>query len=104
MNKRRLTAGETIVETLMAILIITFTMLFLANAVVSSARVNAAVDNSDNAFERESDPSKGTVANATFSMEGVDPMDMPSVEVNVYKTEGEDGAGGEYYYYERVTE
>lgn len=44
------TAGETIAETLVTMIILSLAVLMLAGAVVTSARVNKKADNTDTAF------------------------------------------------------
>lgn len=100
MDIKRLEAGETIVETLVAILIVTLSMVFLANAVVSASRVNAAIDSEDTSFDTASseEVESGPV---TLTVQGSDPNKPTSqtVSVKVYKTENEK-TENEYYYYE----
>ena len=57
MKKLKSARGETIVETLVSVLIITLIFLCLSTAIVSAARVNASVRKTDTAFAY----SKGTV-------------------------------------------
>lgn len=56
MKKIKSARGETIIETLVSVLIITVIFLCLSTAIVSAARVNASVRNADTAFAY----SKGT--------------------------------------------
>lgn len=53
MKKRNSKSGETLVETLCAMLIVTVVMLCLSTAIVSAARVNAQVRQRDVAFHTE---------------------------------------------------
>lgn len=50
MNSRRLKAGETLAETLIAMLVVVFAVLILAGAVVAAARVNRSTQDQDVAF------------------------------------------------------
>ena len=50
MKKLTSARGETIIETLVSILVITVIFLCLSTAIVSAARVNASVRNADTAF------------------------------------------------------
>lgn len=45
-------SGETLVETLLAMIIISFVFIFLAGSIVSAAKVNSGVKNEDTAFVR----------------------------------------------------
>lgn len=50
MKKLRKNRGETLTETLAALLIAVLVLLFLANAIASAARLNAAVAKTDVSF------------------------------------------------------
>lgn len=52
--------GETLAETLVAVLIVTLSVLFLTTAAVSAARINRASAEQDTAFHR-AEASSGTV-------------------------------------------
>lgn len=61
MKKLRKNRGETLVETLAALLIAVLVLLFLASAIVGAARLNAAIRKTDVSFhytgaQRQSDP------------------------------------------------
>lgn len=49
------TAGETIAETLVTMIILSMAVLMLAGAVVTSARVNKQADNTDTAFSTQNE-------------------------------------------------
>ena len=53
MKKMRSCRGETLVESLCAILVITVVFLFLCGAVVSAARSNAQIKGADQSFRYE---------------------------------------------------
>lgn len=79
-------AGETMVETLCAVLVVTLSLTFLAQAVLSAARANAALDAQDVAFVRGEGDAAGE---ATLTVAGSSP-----VRVDVYET------GDGYVYYD----
>ena len=54
--------GESLVETLVAVLLISLIFVFLADAVVTAARINAQVSNADTAFTRELSSETGTIS------------------------------------------
>lgn len=97
MGKVHSTAGETILETIVAILVVTISVLFLANAIVAAMKANNAIQNESIAFRFDDAEVVGSGA-VTYSVEGTDPS-KPSPQVatiTVYKTNG-----AEYYYYEK---
>lgn len=53
MKKLKKQGGETLVETLVSLLLIVLTFLFLTGAVVSAARVNSRLKNETTAFRRD---------------------------------------------------
>ena len=50
MKKLRMSRGETLIETLAALLIAVLVLLFLASAIVGAARLNAAIQKTDVSF------------------------------------------------------
>jgi len=93
-NRLKKNKGETIAEALVAVLIMELVFVFLANAVVTSAGINARARNTDVSFE------VGTVINtsdysAVIKNNG---YSVISTEVDLYRT-GSD-ADNAYYYYE----
>lgn len=92
MNKKLNNKGETIVETLVAILIVAVCFIMLQNAVVSSARLNSKSNDENEPFLIE-DVVEQTSDNCKIY------VTRNSVQTNVtsmkcYKT------NGGYYYYE----
>lgn len=86
--------GETIAEALVAVLIMELVFVFLANAVTTSAGINARARNTDVSFE------VGTVIN-TADYSAVIKHNGATVEstaVDLYRTGGDADSG--YYYYE----
>lgn len=75
--------GETLPETLVALLIVVLTFLFLTGAVVSAAKVNSALKNEAVAFQSDAEETKDISA----AVAGV------SVPVTLHKT-----TNGYYYY------
>ena len=60
MKKLTSASGETIIETLVSILVITVIFLCLSTAIVTAARVNATVRNADTAFRYSEATAKGS--------------------------------------------
>ena len=92
-NRLKQKTGESIAETLVAVLIMAVAFLMLTGAVVTAARINNRIKNADVSFaagtSEEPSPSK-----VTISLDGI----AAEVEVTVYQTETENGYY--YYYYE----
>ena len=87
MKKLKQKIGESIAETLVAVLILSLSFLMLTGAVVTAARLNHRAQNADVAFVSAS---SGETRNVTVSLDGV----AADVEVTVHQTENG------YYYYE----
>lgn len=80
-------SGETLVETLIAMLIISLVFIFLASSIVSAAKVNSSIKNEDTAFVRDGQLS---VTDRLL----VDGSEVDQKYVQFYETENG------YYYYE----
>ena len=89
--KHRAKAGESIAETLVAVLIMSLVFLMLAAAVVTSARVNGSFKNEDAVFETDSVELIDDDFSVTISVDGVS---GGIVSADLYRT-----ANG-YCYYE----
>ena len=89
-KKLRSQRGDTLTETLAALLLVVLTMAFLATSLVTAARINAEVRQSDTALKY--DAADGKTKTLTITREN------NSVEksVKVYETKG----GYRYYTYE----
>lgn len=89
-KKLRSQRGDTLTETLAALLLVVLTMAFLATSLVTAARINAGVRQSDTALKY--DAADGKTKTLTITREN------NSVEKNmtVYETKG----GYRYYTYE----
>ena len=86
---KRSQTGETIVESLVSMLIISLIFVFLVNAIVTSARVNSRVSTEDSSFDLATavtDDVKVTIASE-------------EVDCTLYKM-GDDDDGVTYYYYQ----
>lgn len=90
LSKLRSASGETLVETLCSLLIITLSMMFLATALVSASRANAAFDADDVSFSMDDAESAG---DSVVHFEGTGLSDV-SVDVELFET------GGGYVYYD----
>lgn len=89
-RRKRSTSGETIVESLVSTLIIVLVSIFLVNAIITAAHVNALVKDVDYSYDASSPRSMGTV---DVSIAGTD------VPVEVYEVNANSG-DATYYYYE----
>ena len=58
MNKLHSSRGETLIESLCAILLVALVMLFLSTAIATAARVNLQIRNTDITFHTENAESK----------------------------------------------
>lgn len=90
MNKLKSRAGETLVELLLSMLIISLGMLMLAGAIVTTARVNKATEN----LTRAGTVKPGTTSNtpnASFQVDGLTLENIQLIEE------------GGVYYYEKTT-
>ena len=86
-------SGETIVETLVTMIILSLAVIMLSGAVVTSARVNAKADNTDTAFHV--DESQLTQESGVMIItDGSGAANAATLDVKVYKTEND------YIYYE----
>lgn len=98
MKKRiRSRAGESIAETLVAVLIISLAFLMLAGAVTAAARVNEGIKNEKQSFQFGTAAGKPTVE---LSITGGTLSFSDDVEVQLYKKETD---GFTYYHYEKTT-
>lgn len=93
-KKLRSQRGDTLVETLAALLIVVLTMAFLATSIVAAARINAGVRETDTSLHYDgSAPVQGTL---TITRQGgMGTGSAVRKSVSVYETEG----GYRYYVY-----
>lgn len=91
MRKLKASRGETIVETLVSILVITVIFLCLSTAVVSAARVNASVRKADTAFAYSKAEAQGTCT-VSVTKQG-DAAPLETFSATEYTTEN-----GYHYY------
>lgn len=91
-NRLHDTSGETIAETLVTMIILSLSVLMLAGAVVSSAKVTSKAENTETAFTA----AEGTGTAGTMTITGGAATDSATLGVNVYRTEND------YTYYEPV--
>lgn len=85
--------GDTLVETLAALLIVVLTMAFLATSIVTAARINAGVRETDTSlhYDGSAAPVQGTL---TITWQGgTGTGSTVNKSVSVYET-----AGGYHYY------
>lgn len=93
-KKLRSQRGDTLVETLAALLIVVLTMAFLATSIVAAARINAGVRETDTSLHYDgAAPVQGTL---TITRQGgTGTGSAVRKGVSVYETEG----GYRYYVY-----
>lgn len=89
-KKLRSQRGDTLTETLAALLLVVLTMAFLATSLVTAARINAEVRQTDTALKY--DDAEGETKPLTITREN----NSVAKSVKVYETEG----GYRYYTYE----
>lgn len=90
-KKLRSQRGDTLTETLAALLLVVLTMAFLATSLVTAARINAGVRQTDTALKYDNATEKpGTL---TITRQTDRPVEK---NVTVYETEG----GYRYYVYD----
>ena len=88
-KKLRSRAGESIAETLSALLIITLALTMLAGSIVSAAKINSEIRNMDVEFSTEGEDTSSSTVTITHS------SGHTTVEVNLYTTDDDN----EYTYY-----
>lgn len=94
-KKLRSQRGDTLTETLAALLLVVLTMAFLATSLVTAARINAEVRQTDTALKY--DAADGEKKPLTITRQGGAATDLPvEKNVTVYETKG----GYRYYTYE----
>ena len=89
-RKLKSNAGETLVETLFALLVVGLAMTMLAGAIMAAARVNKGARDFNTAFILDN---AEEVSSVTVEISGKTPI---SVSVNAYRTQNQ------YYYYTSV--
>lgn len=89
-KKLRSQRGDTLAETLAALLLVVLTMAFLATSLVTAARINAGVRQTDTALKY--DAADGETKTLTITREN----NSVAKNVTVYETKG----GYRYYTYE----
>lgn len=95
-KKLRSQRGDTLTETLAALLLVVLTMAFLATSLVTAARINAGVRQTDTALKYDDDD-EGETKTLTITRQGGAATDLPvEKNVKVYETKG----GYRYYTYE----
>ena len=90
MKKLKQTSAETLVETLIALVMIALALIMLPGAVVAAARVNAKTEQQVIYMEKTKDVAAGTsvgTTEVTFSVEGKMPATISNVEVTRFGSE-----------------
>lgn len=91
-KKLRSQRGDTLTETLAALLLVVLTMAFLATSLVTAARINAGVRQTDTALKYDDDDDEGEKKTLTITRED----NSVTKSVKVYETKG----GYRYYTHE----
>ena len=94
-KKLRSQRGDTLVETLAALLIVVLTMAFLATSIVTAARINAGVRETDTSLHYDGSAVQETLTITRQGGTGTGSAVRKSV--SVYETEG----GYRYYVYQK---
>ncbi len=89
-TKLRSSYGETIVETLVTMIVLSLAMIMLSGAVVTSARVNQKADNTETTFTTDAQ----TSTPGTITIQENGSSSPAGLNVTVYETEHG------YFYYE----
>lgn len=97
MKKLRSQRGDTLMETIVALLIVVLTMGFLATAIVTAARINATVRDTDTAVHYGDSADAAEKAMTVTQQSGTGSGGSVSKRVYVYEAEG----GYRYYAYKK---
>ena len=92
-------AGETLVETMFSLAIISVTFVFLTGAVVAATRVNSKIRNSGSEFKKGSETP--VVSGCEIHVKDENDRDIKfddPIKVDIYQSE-ENEEGNRYYYY-----
>ena len=97
LGKLRSTAGESITESLVGMLIASLAFVFLVSAIVVAAKVNASLTNEDTSFSLGSVTEAGSTVDVALSVEGDVAGDYQTTYEGktVYVSDNQ-----KYYYYE----
>ena len=98
--------GETLVETMFSLAMISVTFIFLAGAVVAAVRVNDKIRNSGSEFQIQPNPQPVNQDTVTITITDSDNPDVGETitkTVDIYQSE-ENEEGNKYYYYRVVKE
>ncbi len=98
-EKLRDRSGETIVETLVSMLIVVLAFMMLAGAIVASARVNASVEG-HTLYLDEADPVTGNVQTVSGATVSVEIGGSPMATTRAVKKYSPADATGVLYFYE----
>ena len=90
--------GETLIETLMAIIVATLVLLFLATSIVTATRVNKTVEETDTSFNYPEEDKK-TAESLTVVIEDENKVEKGSASVYQYTD-----STGNYRYYKGVND
>lgn len=98
MKKLQNRRGETLIETLTALLIATLVCLFLATAIVTGSRVNAKVREADVSFQYAADGAAGNNLTLTVTGNGGTPV-SETITVQEFTTSPNTNGEKQYRYY-----
>ncbi len=91
MKRKHLSRGETLPETLIALLIVSLTFLFLTGAVVSASKINAGIKNEGVVFRRATQPPENITLSVRWEIGAS--SGARAVDATLHQTEN-----GYYYY------
>lgn len=95
-RKLKSNAGETLVETLFALLVVGLAMTMLVGAIMAAARVNKGARDLDTSFQATNNPGSGVNVTVIHTKHNTVPNTL--VPVTVYQTNDQN----HYYYYTSV--
>ncbi|MBQ2837904.1 MAG: hypothetical protein IJE67_07235 [Peptococcaceae bacterium] len=88
--------GETLVETLISMLIVVLSVTMLAGSIVTAARINQAAKDMNAPVQLDNVSDKAAVVKLTHVGAADSAIDVVAIDVVLYKT----GGSVPYYYYE----
>lgn len=95
------TRGETLVESLVSVLIVAAAMLMLTTAIVTAAKINATADQNVSAVN-ESQAVASNDVSVTFAGDDISSGTSAKVEGQSFTIKNDDGSDANTYYYFKV--
>ena len=94
-------AGETLVETMFSLAIISVTFVFLTGAVVAATRVNSKIRNSGSEFKVQKNAEPVNSEEVKIQVKDENDIEIDDPTINIYQSEKNE-EGNRYYYYRVV--